>query len=264
MNIFDYINDALNKTAENVVNNLTDTIEDFKNLINNKIQLEKAERSLQEYFETDGKEMYKNITDFHGKNEAYYSVNVGIDGKQEFSIYNVKPKNYALKVENNIENIEESVVFRLKSGKVVIDEEMTKEYRNARNDNTNYFSRLEIVIKENKLPADFLENMEKDMLMEMFNYLDKNLENKSLYKVESEIINGFCVICEIRKEKDKVPSAQIEKYKILASELPEEACKNTLLIKENGKFVIDKEASEFVENKLIEKVENYIKNSENN
>lgn len=258
MNIFDYINDALNKTAENVVNNLTDTIEDFKNLINNKIQLEKAERSLQEYFETYGKEMYKNLTDFHGENEAYYSVNVGVDGKQEFSIYNVKPKNYSLNVENNIENIEESVVFRLKSGKVVIDEKMTKEYRNARNDNTNYFSRLENIIKENKLPADFLENMEKDMIMEMFNYLDEKLQNKSLYKVDSEIINGFCVICEIRKEKDKVPSTQIEKYKILASELPKGACQNALLVKENGKFIIEKEASRIVENELIEKVKNLI------
>ena len=62
-----------------------------------------------------------------------------------------------------------------------------------------------------------------------------------------------------KKEKNKVPSAQIEKYKILASELPEGAYQNTLLVKENGRFIIDKEANRIVENRLVEIVENYIK-----
>ena len=259
MNLFDYINDTLNKTTQSFVNNLMDTIEDLKELLDKKIQLEKIERSLQEYFETDGKEMYQNLTDFHGENEAYYALNVGTDGKQTFSIYNVEPKNYSFNIENNIENIDGPVVFRLKFGRVVIDEKMTKEYCNTRNDSTNYFSKLESVIKNNKLATDFFDYMDRDMLTEMFNYLDKNVENKSLYKVDSEIINGFCVICEIKKDKDKVPSTQIEKYKILASELPEGACQNTLLVKENGKFIIEKEANKIVENRLIKIAENYIK-----
>lgn len=130
-----------------------------------------------------------------------------------------------------------------------------------RNDSTNYFSRLDNILKENDFSYEY---MERDMIEEMFNYLDNKLENKSLYRVDSEIINGFCTIYEIRKDKNKFPNSQIENYKILASELPKGACKNTLLVKENGKFVIDEGANKVVENKLIKIVENLIKSRNEN
>lgn len=70
MNLFDFLDDTLNKTKEKIVN----TMDDIKDLLDERLKYNKLEEDLQEYFKTDGQKTYDNLTSIEFNNGIYYTV----------------------------------------------------------------------------------------------------------------------------------------------------------------------------------------------
>lgn len=260
LNIFDYLDDALNRSVESIKNTLEDTFDDLKELINsrsdNKLQFEKSEMILQEYFNsTEGIKTYKYFEEFYKEKLDCFLIKEDYSGKQYITVYGGKTFfNLTSSLDNNLKELNQPIIFRINNGKVAIDENLTKEYINSNQGNIYEFKELEKLIKTNQYHSEFWKDTYGKIYSEFMKYAKSTYSEKgSLYMVHEYGQNGILSVYEYKNYGKGYYGMDLPiTHEVSISELPEGTLQNTMLRKVNGKFVIDEEANKIVSDKLVE------------
>lgn len=227
------------------------------------IDYKQVEKTLQKYFEGEGKTKYNELVEGDFEGRAYYVLVTKNENEKNFYGSNTTEEfGNSIKIEW-LNNIKYPVAFRIENGKVAVDEELSKQYSEMKDkienklDSRNKIMIIDMIKQENVVSLkSSLEITEKrnEILQE---YAKNTKDEGALYYILYESnIDGIYEVLKCENE-------ELKKFGVLEMDLPDSAGVNTALRIENGKYVIDRDATKTITNEIIENA-NKILEKQNN
>lgn len=252
MNIFDYLNDSL----EDAKDKFMDSLEDFKDLIENKLKYSKVENTLEDYFQNEGKDIYKELTKLDMDNNAYFFVT-----RDDFLNSTIHVCNGVSKSGSKAcftgKNIEPGIVFTISDEKVNIDEKLTKECINLLNSNKSKISDTGFLndIYNSKINNNTyfkIKDARDDVLKK---YAKNTVDKGNLYMLQNQNHSEDCIytILEISNN-----GKDLTYFSVLENELPKGAHIDAIMRYENGKYVLDNESYKYIKSEVTNKANELI------
>ncbi len=248
--ILNFFND-LNDSLEDAKDKFMDTLEDFKDLVENKVKYNKIENTLEDYFQNEGKEIYKELTKLDMNHNAYFFVTRDKFLNSTIHVCNGTTKSGSKSCFTG-KNIEPGIVFTINDGKMNIDEKLTKECIDLLNSHKSKISDTGFLkdIYTGKLNTNTYFKMKeaKDDILKK--YAKNTADKGNLYMIQNQDHSENCIytILEISNN-----GKDLTYFSVLETELPKGAHIDAIMRYENGKYVLDRESYQYIKSEVTNK-----------
>lgn len=267
LNLFEKIAERIteNDEIQNFINELKESLENITNKISDKLlnkNYERAEQTLQEYFEGKGIRRYNELLEGDFDNRAnYVLVTKGNNEKAFYGSNTTEDISNPIKIEC-FNDIKYPVVFSLKNGKVEVNEELSRKYEEMQEKiekgeiKRNSVTIIDKIENESATSLDSSSKIIQKRNQIIGQYAKDTINEGSLYFV---LHNNYM---DENYQALKYEGEEGKRFGVLEMELPEGAGVNTVMRVKDNKYIIDEEATEIIEKQINESA-NEILNKQN-